>query len=81
MNGAIVIVYFSGQAVVTAAGEILLVALYGVKAATTLYPLRSLESVLTKLNPQQAILIFEGKISSIHDNPKTPVTPAMGFVW
>lgn len=75
MKGGIVIVYFSGQAMVTAAGEILLVPYDGGKAATTLYPLRSLDSVLTKLNPQQAILIFEGKISSLHDNPKTPITP------
>ena len=75
MKGGIVIVYFSGQAMVTAAGEILLVPYDGGKVATTLYPLRSLESVLAKLNPQQAILIFEGKISSIHDNPKTPIIP------
>ncbi len=75
MKGAIVIVYFSGQAMVTAGGEILLVPYDGVKAAKTLYPLKSLESVLTKLNPQQAILIFEGNISSIHENPKTAVTP------
>lgn len=75
MKGGIVIVYFSGQAMVTAAGEILLVPYDGGKVATTLYPLRSLESVLAKLNPQQAILIFEGKISSLHDHLKTPVIP------
>lgn len=79
MKGGIVIVYFSGQAMVTAAGEILLVPYDGMKAATTLYPLRSLASVLAKLNPQQAILIFEGKISSLHDNPKTPVIPRWDF--
>lgn len=75
MKGGIVIVYFSGQAMVTAAGEILLVPYDGMKTATTLYPLKSLESALAKLNPQQAILIFEGKISSLHDHLKTPAIP------
>jgi hypothetical protein len=75
MKDGTVIVYFSGQALVSPAGEIMLVPYDGAKTATTLYRLRSLESVLAKLNPQQAIFIFEGKISAIQDNPKTTVTP------
>lgn len=75
MRDRIVIVYFSGQALVSPSGEIMLVPYDGTKAVTTLYRLRSLESVLAKLNPQQAILIFEGKISPIQDNPKTTVIP------
>lgn len=75
MKEGIVIVYFSGQALVSPAGEIMLVPYDGAKAATTLYRLKSLESVLAKLNPQQAILVFEGKISQIQDHPKTTVTP------
>ena len=75
MKDGIVIVYFSGQALVSPTGEIMLVPYDGAKAATTLYRLKSLESVFTKLNPQQAILVFEGTISSIQDNPKTTVAP------
>lgn len=75
MKGATVIVYFSGQALVSPAGEIMLVPYDGAKAATTLYRLKSLESVLAKLNPQQAILVFEGNISPIQDNPKTTIIP------
>ncbi len=75
MKDGIVIVYFSGQALVSQAGEILFVPYDGAKAATTLYRLRSLEAVLAKLNPQLAILVFEGKISPIQDNPKTTVIP------
>jgi hypothetical protein len=75
MKDGIVIVYFSGHAMVSPSGEIMLVPYDGAKAATTLYRLKSLESVFAKLNPRQAILVFEGKISSIQDNPKTTVTP------
>ncbi|NGZ96865.1 MAG: hypothetical protein CV089_12210 [Nitrospira sp. WS110] len=75
MKDGIVIVYFSGQALVSPTGEIMLVPYDGAKAATTLYRLKSLESVFAKLNPRQAILVFEGNISSIQDNPKTSVTP------
>jgi hypothetical protein len=75
MKDGIVIVYFSGHAMVSPAGEIMLVPYDGAKAATTLYRLKSLESVFAKLNPRQAILVFEGKISQIQDHPKTTVTP------
>lgn len=75
MKDGIVIVYFSGHAMISPSGEIMLVPYDGAKAATTLYRLKSLESVIAKLNPQQAILIFEGTVSSIQENPKTSVTP------
>lgn len=75
MKDGIVIVYFSGQALVSPTGEIMLVPYDGARAATTLYRLKSLESVFAKLNPQQAILVFEGNISLIQDNPTTSVTP------
>ncbi|MBX3301352.1 MAG: hypothetical protein KF693_03985 [Nitrospira sp.] len=75
MKDGIVIVYFSGQALVSPTGEIMLVPYDGAKAATTLYRLKSFESAFAKLNPQQAILVFEGNISAIQDNPKTTVTP------
>ncbi len=75
IKNGIVVVYFSGQAMVSPAGQIMLVPYDGAKAATRLYRLRSLESVISKLNLQQAILVFEGNVSPIQDNPKTSVTP------
>ena len=75
MKDGIVIVYFSGQALVSPAGEIMLVPYDGTKTATTLYRLKSIESVFAKLNPKEAILVFEGKISQIQENPKTTVRP------
>ncbi len=75
MKDGTVIVYFSGHAMVAPSGEIMLVPYDGAKAATTLYRLKSLESVFAKLNPRRAILVFEGKISQIQDHPKTTVTP------
>ncbi|MDH4301874.1 MAG: caspase family protein [Nitrospira sp.] len=75
MKDGVVIVYFSGHAMVSPSGEVMLVPYDGVKAATTLYRLKSLESVFAKLNPRQAILVFEGQLSQIQDHPKTTVTP------
>ena len=75
MKNAVVLVYFSGHAMVSPTGEVLLVPYDGIKAAPTLYRLKSIESVLSRLNPQQAILVFDGKVSPIQDNSKTPITP------
>lgn len=75
MKDGLVIVYFSGHAMVSPTGEIMLVPYDGAKAARTLYRLKSLESVFAKLNPQQVILVFEGKISQIQDSPTTTVAP------
>jgi len=71
----IVIIYVSGQAMVSPRGEIMLVPYDGTKIPTSLYRLSTLESVLTKLSPQQAILIFDGRTSPIVDQAKTPATP------
>lgn len=71
----VVIIYFSGQAMVSPRGEILLVPYDGTKTPTSLYRLSALESVLAKLNPRQAILIFDGKTAAIIDQTKTPATP------
>ena len=71
----IVILYFSGHAMVSPKGEILLVPYDGTKIPTSLYRLSALESVLAKLNPKQALLIFDGKTSPIVDQTKTPPTP------
>lgn len=71
----IVIIYFSGQAMVSPRGEIMLVPYDGTKTPTSLYRLSALESVLARLHPQQAILIFDGKTSLIIDQTQTPPTP------
>ncbi|HBH80052.1 MAG TPA: hypothetical protein DDY39_09520, partial [Nitrospira sp.] len=71
----VVIIYFSGQAMVSPRGEIFLVPYDGTKTPTSLYRLSALESVLAKLNPRQAILIFDGKTAAIIDQTKTPATP------
>ena len=75
MKDGIVIIYFSGQAMVSPRGEIMLVPYDGTKIPTSLFRLSALESVLAKLNPKQAILIFDGKTSPIVDQTKTPTTP------
>ncbi|HMS84772.1 MAG TPA: caspase family protein [Nitrospira sp.] len=71
----LVIIYFSGHAMVSQKGEILLVPYDGTKTPTSLYRLSALESVLAKLNPRQALLIFDGKASPIVDQTKPPTTP------
>lgn len=70
-----VIIYFSGHAMVSPRGEIMLVPYDGTKTPTSLYRLSALESVLAKLNPNQAIVIFDGKTSPIIDQPKTAAPP------
>lgn len=71
----IVIIYFSGHAMISPRGEVLLVPYDGTKTPTSLYRLSRLELVLAKLNPRQAIMIFDGKTSPVVDQPKTPITP------
>ncbi len=70
-----VIIYFSGHAMVSPRGEIMLVPYDGTKTPTSLYRLSALESVLSKLNPKQAIVIFDGRTSPVIDQIKTPIIP------
>lgn len=70
-----VIIYFSGQAMVSPRGEIMLVPYDGTKIPTSLYRLSALGSILARLHPQQAILIFDGKTAPTIDQAKTPTTP------
>jgi len=68
---AVVIVYFAGQAMVTQTGDVLLVPYEGSPTATTrLYPLKNLESALSRLKAKQTILLFDGKVSKLHSDPK-----------
>jgi Caspase domain len=68
---AVVIVYFSGQAMVTPTGEILL-ALYDGSAADSarLYPLTDLASTFTRLKAKQTIFLFDGMVSRLHGEAK-----------
>ncbi|MGB4068317.1 MAG: caspase family protein, partial [Nitrospira sp.] len=68
---AIVIVYFSGQAMVTPSGDVLL-ALYDGSAADSvrLYPLNDLESAFARLKAKQIIFLFDGMVSRLRGNTK-----------
>lgn len=68
---AVVIVYFAGQAMVAPTGDVLLVPYEGSPTATMLlYPLKDLESALSRLKAKQTILIFDGMVSKFHSDPK-----------
>ena len=68
---ALVIIYFSGQAMVNQDGEILLVPYEGSPAAAArLYPLKDLESALARLKANHTVLLFDGMVSPLHSNPK-----------
>ncbi len=73
---AVVIVYFAGQAMVNAAGEVLLVPYEGSPAASSrLYPLKDLETALARLKAKQTILLFDGAVSRLHSDPKIKHLP------
>lgn len=68
---AVVILYFSGQAMVTPTGDILL-ALYDGSApdSARLYPLTDLESAFARLKAKHAIFLFDGMVSTLRDDAK-----------
>ena len=68
---AVVIVYFSGQAMVTPTGDILL-ALYDGSAADSarLYPLTDLASTFIRLKAKQIIFLFDGMVSRLRGDAK-----------
>jgi len=68
---AVVIVYFSGQAMVTHTGDVLLVPYEGSPTATSrLYPLKDLETALARLKAKQTILLFDGTVSRLPNDSK-----------
>ena len=70
-ENAVVIIYFSGQAWVTPTGDVLLAPYDGSPAATTqLYPLKDIESALTKLKTTQVIFLFDGMVSRLRGDAK-----------
>jgi hypothetical protein len=68
---AVVIVYFSGQAMVTPTGDIFL-ALYDRSATNSarLYPLHDLESAFARLKAKQVIFLFDGMVSRLRSDAK-----------
>ncbi|MBX3329579.1 MAG: caspase family protein [Nitrospira sp.] len=70
-KNAVVIVYFSGQAMVTPTGDILL-ALYDGSAAdsTRLYPLNDFESAFARLKAKHVIFLFDGTVSRLRGDAK-----------
>ena len=70
-QNAVVILYFSGQAMVTPTGDILL-ALYDGSAADSarLYPLNDLGSAFARLKAKQIIFLFDGMVSRLRDDAK-----------
>jgi caspase domain-containing protein len=74
-----VILYFSGQALVTSTGETFLILYDGSTAATSrLYPLKDLEAALSRLKVKQKVFIFDGSILKL-DGDRHPKT--QGPLW
>jgi hypothetical protein len=68
---SVVIVYFAGQAIVAPTGEVFLVPYEGSPSTTArLYPLKDLESALSRLKAKQTLLLFDGMVSRQHSDPK-----------
>jgi hypothetical protein len=68
---AMVIVYFAGQALVSPKGDVLLVPYEGSPTAPSrLYPLKDLESALSRLKAKQVVLLFDGMVSKLPGDPK-----------
>lgn len=70
-RNAVVVVYFSGQAMVTPIGDILLAPYDGSATdSARLYPLTDLESALARLNAKQVIFLFDGMVSRLRGNAR-----------
>jgi hypothetical protein len=73
-KNALVIVYFSGQAMVAPTGDVLLTPYDGSPTAPTrLYPLKEIESALTRLKAKHVIFLFDGMVSNLHSDTKAKV--------
>ena len=70
-ENAVVIVYFSGQAMVTPTGDILLTPYDGSATDTArLYLLNDLESAFARLKAKQVIFLFDGMVSRLRGDAK-----------
>jgi hypothetical protein len=69
---AVVIVYFAGHAMANQAGDVFLVPYEGsLTSASRLYPLKDLESALSRLKAKHTMLIFDGTVSRLSHDPKS----------
>jgi len=69
---SVVILYFSGQALVAPTGETYLVPYEGsATSASRLYPLKDLEDALSKLTVRHCLLIFDGAVSRLGKGKST----------
>ena len=62
---SVVIVYFSGQAKVSAAGDTFLVPYEGGSSVSRMISLKDLHSALSRLNARQIVVIFDGSVSKL----------------
>jgi uncharacterized caspase-like protein len=62
---SVVIVYFSGQAKVSASGETFLVPYEGGASVSRMLPLKDLHIALSRLKARQIVLIFDGSVSKL----------------
>jgi hypothetical protein len=73
-KGPIVIIYFSGEAMVDSAGEVFLVPYEGsATSSALLYPLKDIESALSQLKAKQIILLFDVRVSKLRSSTKAVV--------
>lgn len=69
-SDSVVIIYFSGQAKVSATGETFLVPYEGGASASRLYPLKDLQASLSRLKAKQIVLLFDGSVSRLNGESK-----------
>lgn len=68
---SVVILYFAGDAMVSASGETYLVPYEGAGGSVArLYPLKDLQTALGKLRPRLALIIFDGSVSRLGGSAK-----------
>ncbi|MBA2252547.1 MAG: hypothetical protein H0W13_07565, partial [Nitrospirales bacterium] len=67
---SVVIVYFSGQAKVSASGETFLIPYEGGASISRLYPLKDLQTALSRLKARQIVFIFDGSVSKLSVDQK-----------
>jgi hypothetical protein len=67
---SVVIVYFSGQAKVSSSGETFLVPYEGGASPSRLYPLKDLQTALSRLKAKQIVLIFDGSVARLNGDSK-----------
>jgi hypothetical protein len=73
---AVVIVYFSGLASVSSTGEIFLVPYDGSATATLRsYPLKSLETALSRLKAKHTLFLFDGIVSPTRSDTRAQSVP------